>query len=85
MRVLAKRGQTGRSAHYVLAAKPDINPPNPPAPSGEPNPPETRQTRRRQAPGKDIEASNSSGKGQVAKRKESGATVAKKVHRIKKS
>jgi predicted HTH transcriptional regulator len=27
--VLAKRGQTGRSAHYVLTSKPDINPTNP--------------------------------------------------------
>jgi len=27
--VLAKHGQTGRSAHYVLASKPDINPTNP--------------------------------------------------------
>jgi ATP-dependent DNA helicase RecG len=68
-RVLAKRGQTGRAAHYVLAAKPDINPPNPPSPGGESNPTQTRQTRRRPASRKEIEVSNPSTKGQAAKQK----------------
>lgn len=46
-RVLSKRGRTGRSAHYVLASKPAINPPNPPASPTGANPPQTRQIRQK--------------------------------------
>ena len=43
--VLAKRGQTGRSAHYVLASQPAMNPTNPPVPPTGGNTPQSRQTR----------------------------------------
>jgi ATP-dependent DNA helicase RecG len=43
--VLAKRGQTGRSAHYVLASQPAMNPTNPPLPPTGGNTPQSRQTR----------------------------------------
>ncbi len=44
--LLVRRGDTGRSAHYVFASKPDINPTNPTLPVGRANRTQTRQTRR---------------------------------------
>jgi predicted HTH transcriptional regulator len=43
--LLARRGETGRAAHYAFAPKPAINPPNPPSLPAESNPPQTSQTR----------------------------------------
>lgn len=48
--VLAKRGQTGRSAHYVLASQPAMNPTNPPVPPTGGNTPQSRQTRHEARP-----------------------------------
>jgi len=82
-RVLAKRGETGRSAHYIFAAKPDINPPNPPSQSDGPNPPQTRQTRRATARAKGAGTPKTSEKRAPVNQKKSGVARPAKVKRTK--
>lgn len=74
-RVLDKRGETGRSAHYIFAAKPDRNPPSQ---SDGSNPPQTRQTRRVPASAKRAGTPKPSRKKGPANRKKSGGARRRK-------
>lgn len=74
-RVLDKRGETGRSAHYIFAAKPDRNPPSQ---SDGSNPPQTRQTRRVPASAKRAGTPKPSRKKEPANRKKSGGARRRK-------